>query len=122
MPAQIRPNRLEVNDRFPMLGFTIRTGGQPRLAEGAVATDPGLLAPDGKPRRSPSNFYNSRAGGKLEVAGEAVYVLPLDALARVVGAEKLYVGLATSPVGGPAAFTTDVLPSANSPYVSIKAL
>ena len=27
MTAQIRPNRLEVSDRFPMLGFAIRTEG-----------------------------------------------------------------------------------------------
>ena len=65
MPAQIRPNRLEVNDRFPMLGFTIRTHGEPRLAEVVVATEPALLTPDGKPRRNQGNFYSSRANGPL---------------------------------------------------------
>ena len=33
MAAQLRPNRLDVTDRFPMLGFTIRTDSPPRVAE-----------------------------------------------------------------------------------------
>ncbi len=123
MPAMIRPTRLEVNDRFPMLGFTIRTHGEPRRAEVAVATDPALLAPEGKARRSAGNFYSSRAGGPLAAPrGEAVYVLPPEILARFVGSEKLYFGLATAPATGPGAFEVEVLPTTDSPYVSLRAL
>src|SRR5438309_11964646 len=105
MPAMIRPNRLEVNDRFPMLGFTIRSHGEPRQAEVAVGTDPTLFGPEGKSRRSPSNFYSSRANGALSAPrGEVVYVLPSDVLARFVGSDKLYFGLATAPATGPANF------------------
>ena len=123
MPAMIRPNRLEVNDRFPMLGFTIRSHGEARQAEVAVGTDPALFGPQGKPRRSPSNFYSSRANGSLVAPrGEVVYVLPSEVLARFVGSQKLYFALATAPAGGPATFTIDQMPTADSPYVSLRAL
>jgi hypothetical protein len=29
MASTIRPNRLEVSDRFPVLGFTVKTGKDP---------------------------------------------------------------------------------------------
>lgn len=120
MPAQIRPNRLEVTDRFPMLGFTIRTRGEPRRAEIAIATDPGLFGPGGRAARRPSNFYSSRAGGTLEVArGEAVYVIPPEILAQFVGSERLYFGLATTGPSGPIQFEVDVMPTSASPYVSL---
>lgn len=123
MSAMIRPNRLEVNDRFPMLGFTIRTHGEPRRVEVAVATDPALLEPDGKGRRSPSNFYSSSAGGPLAAPrGETVYVVPSEVLARFVGSEKLYFGLATASATGPAQFEIDLMPTVDSPYVSLRAL
>src|ERR1700712_5185464 len=123
MPAQIRPNRLEVNDRFPMLGFTIRTHGEPRRAEIAVATDPALFTPGGKGKRGQSNFYSSRGVGPLSAPrGEAVFVLPPEVLARFVGSEKLYFGLATAPAGGSGGFDIDVMPTAASPYVSLRAL
>ncbi len=123
MPAQIRPNRLEVTDRFPMLGFTIRTRGEPRRAEIAIATDPGLFGPNGRAARRPSNFYSSRAGGTLEVArGEAVYVIPPEILAQFVGSERLYFGLATTGPSGPIQFEVDVMPTSASPYVSLHAL
>ena len=41
---------------------------------------------------------------------------------RAWSAPRSSIGLATSPVGSPPRFTTDVMPSANSPYVSIKSL
>ena len=123
MPAQIRPNRLDVNDRFPMLGFTIRTHGEPRRAEVVVGTDPALFAPEGKARRSPSNFYSSRGAGPLALPrGEAVYVLPPEVLARFVGSPKLYFGLATAPATGPGGFDVEVTPTPASPYVSLSAL
>ncbi len=50
MPAaQIRPTRLEVNDRFPMLGFTIRTQTPGSRAEGGINLGAGIIfGPDGE--------------------------------------------------------------------------
>ena len=56
MAAQIRPNRLDVTDRYPILGFTIRTDSPPRIAEVVVATDPELFT--AKEKRTSSNFYS----------------------------------------------------------------
>ena len=75
--------RLDVTDRFPMLGFTIRTDSPPRVAEVVLATDPALFAK--KEGRTPSNFYTSREHGLLSVPrGEAVYVVPPEVLARFI--------------------------------------
>jgi hypothetical protein len=123
MSAQIRPNRLDVNDRFPMLGFTIRTDGTPARAEVAVATDPEVFRADRKAQRSESNFYSSRARGPLAVPrGEAVYVLPAEVLARFVGQERLYFGLAITPETTGAKTEVAAMPTSGSPYVSIKNL
>lgn len=123
MPAQIRPNRLDVTDRFPMLGFTIRTpDAAPRRAEVALSTDPALLAPAGRSRRTPDNFFASRSIGELSIPrGEAVYVVPPEVLARFVGAERLYFGLATAS-NGAGRPEVDFLPTEASPYVSLHAL
>src|SRR3954463_10457857 len=120
MVAQIRPNRLDVNDRFPMLGFTIRPDGAPQRAEVAIATEPSLLGAQGKARRTSSNFYSSRAGGALNIPrGEAVYVVPPEVLARLVGAEPLSSGLATAPAGNGAAYQVAAMPTESSPYISL---
>jgi len=121
MQAQIRPNRLEVNDRFPLLGFTIRANEPDARAEVALATSPDLLAQAGKGRRTSSNFFSSRATGELVVPrGEAVWVVPPEILARFIGTERLYFGLAVAPRGGPMAVA--VMPTEASPYVSLRAL
>lgn len=123
MAAQIRPNRLEVNDRFPMLGFTIRTDGTPQRAEVAIATDLALFRPEHKGQRTAANFYSSRAGGALSVPrGEAIYVVPPEVLARFIGAERLYVALATTPERNGTTPHVDVLPGEGSPYISLKGL
>jgi hypothetical protein len=49
-------------------------------------------------------------------------VLPPDVLARFVGSEKLYFGLATAPATGPANFDVDMMPTEASPYVSLRTL
>ncbi len=111
MPAQIRPTRLEVSDRFPMLGFSIRAEGPLQRAEVALGSDPALFGAEGKARRTPANFYSTRAGGSLSVArGEAVFIVPPEVLARFIGNEKLYFGLAVGGEGGA------------SPYISLKGL
>ncbi|WP_157082802.1 hypothetical protein, partial [Sphingomonas asaccharolytica] len=121
MAAQLRPNRLDVTDRFPMLGFTIRTDSPPRVAEVVLATDPALFAK--KDGRSPSNFYSSREHGLLSVPrGEAVYVVPPEVLARFIAADKLWFGLATATPPTASDWMVDVMPTASSPYISLGGL
>jgi N-acetyl-anhydromuramyl-L-alanine amidase AmpD/V8-like Glu-specific endopeptidase len=122
MTTQIRPNRLEVSDRFPMLGFTVRTDGSAKRYEIAIGTSPDLFGPDGKSHRSRSNFYSTRAAGPLPIErGESVYVLPAEVLARFVGQEKLYYGLATAS-NGAAGVEVNTMPGLASPYINISRL
>jgi Papain-like cysteine protease AvrRpt2/Protein of unknown function (DUF3238) len=121
MPAQIRPTRLDVTDRFPMVGFRIRTDGGPSQAEVAIAVDPALFAPDRKKDRTAANFYSTRGNGGVRFQGsEAGYTVPPEVLARFIGNEKLYFGLATAGDGG--AMKVAVMPNETSPYISIKGL
>jgi hypothetical protein len=123
MPAQIRPTRLEVSDRFPMLGFNIRADeGSLRRAEVAIGADPGLFGPEGKAERSSANFYSTRGGGQLTLArGEGIFVVPPEVLSRFVGQEKLYFGLATAEEGD-GAMKVAVMPDTASPYISLRGL
>lgn len=124
MSTRIRPNRLEVSDRFPMLGFTVRTDGNAKRYEIAIGTSPDLFGPDGKSHRSRSNFYSTRAAGPLPIErGEAVYVLPAEVLARFVGQAKLYYGLATVGDGnGSGGTEVATIPGSGSPYISLSGL
>jgi V8-like Glu-specific endopeptidase len=96
MLGTIRPNRTEVSRSFPVLGFTIRAGTRPAWFEVALATDPSLLHPEHKDKRTAQNFYSSRASGPLEAAGgEAVYLVSPPILARFAGQDRLYYAVAT---------------------------
>ncbi len=118
MSAQIRPNRLAINDRFPMLGFTIRTDGEPRRAEVTIATSPDLFS--NKAARTSANFFSTGQLGPLSIPGdEAVYVVPPEVLARFIGSERIYFGLATAPAANGADYVVDAMPTADSPYISI---
>jgi N-acetyl-anhydromuramyl-L-alanine amidase AmpD len=122
MATQIRPNRLEVSDRFPMLGFTVRTDGNAKRYEIAIGTSPELFGADGKGRRSRDTFYSTRAAGPLPIErGESVYVLPSDILARFVGQKKLYYGLATFSNGASSAEVVS-MPKSGSPYINLAGL
>ena len=90
----IRANRESVNDRFSVVGFTVRT--ESPLFEVGVATDPQLFRTENRSRRSRRNFHSSRAAGVARARrGEAVYLVPPDVLANFIGQPKLYFGLAT---------------------------
>lgn len=90
----IRANRESIDDRFSVLGFTVRT--ESPLFEIGIATDPALFRPENRTRRSRQNFYSSRAVGAIRAPrGEAVYLVPPDVLGNFVGQRKLYFGLAT---------------------------
>ena len=123
MTAQVLFNRMDVTDRFPMLGLTIRTDGSPVRAEIAVGTHWELFRSDRKAQRTPTNFYSSRAASPLLVPrGEAIYVVPPEVLARFVGQDRLYVALATTPERTGATAEVAVMPTEGSPYVSLKGL
>src|SRR5207249_6409044 len=123
MANQIRPNRPEVNDRFPMLGFTIRTDGQAKGFEVAIAADYALFQSTAKDRRTKENFFSSRIAGPQPIErGEAVYVLPPEVLARFAGQEKLYYALATYSNGNTTGAEIAAVPTQGSPYISLKGL
>ena len=121
MPMQIRPNRIELNDRFPMLAFSLQSSEGQRCAEVVLVTQLALLAD--RSARTSGNFYSSREHGMLTVsASGAVYTVPPQVLARFIGAEKLYVGLASGSAPGSADWRLDVTPSETSAYVSLRGL
>ena len=120
MTAQIRPNRMEVNDRFPMLGFSVRTDEPNVEAEVVLANDISLFDPQNKAKRQANNFYTSRENGTLMVPrGEGVFVVAPEVLSRFIGTDKLYFGLATGHSGN-GGLKVDALPRAGSPYVSLR--
>lgn len=91
---RIQANRENIDDRFSVLGFTVRT--ESPLFEVAVATDPALFRSENRSRRTRSNFHSSRGAGAIRARrGEAVYLLPPEALAHFIGQPRLYFGLAT---------------------------
>lgn len=119
MTAQIRPNRMQVNDRFPMLGFAVRTAQPDVQAEVVLATAIDLFRPENRSRRTAANFYSSREHGLLAVPrGEGVFVVPSEVLARFIGQDKLFFALATGRAdqGG---LQVDASPREGSPYVSL---
>jgi hypothetical protein len=95
MRALIRANRLDVTDRFPMLGYTIRTDGTPQRAEVVLTTNPELLLAKNKSLRTTGTFFSTRGGPPLLVPrGEAVFIVPPDLMVRFAGQPKLFVALA----------------------------
>jgi V8-like Glu-specific endopeptidase len=90
----IRANRASIDDRFSVVGFTIRT--ESPLFEVGVATDPELFRVENRSRRNRRNFFSSRGAGGLRARrGEAVYLVPGDVLVNFLGNRRLYFGLAT---------------------------
>lgn len=120
MTAQIRPNRMEVSDRFPMLGFVVRTDEPNVEAEVVLANDIALFSPENRTRRTAANFYSSREQGTLMVPrGDGVFVVAPEVLARFIGSDKLHFGLATGhPNNG--GLKVDALPREGSPYISLR--
>lgn len=91
---RIQANRESIDDRFSVLGFTIRS--ESPLFEVGVATDPALFNPARRGERNRRNFFSSRSAGVMRARrGEAVYLVPPDVLANFVGQPRLYFGLAT---------------------------
>ena len=120
MTAQIRPNRMEVSDRFPMLGFVVRVDEPNVEAEVVLANDIALFSPENKNRRTAANFYSSQEQGTLVVPrGDGVFVVAPEVLARFIGSDKLHFGLATGRSGN-GGLKVDALPREGSPYISLR--
>ncbi|MBC7901553.1 MAG: hypothetical protein H7070_16040 [Saprospiraceae bacterium] len=79
--VEIIPNRRQIDDRFPVLGFTVKTGGLP-FYEVLATTERRFFAPEFAGERSAANFFSSRqANNQLQRAGDdSVYILPAAVL------------------------------------------
>ena len=118
MPS-IRANRDAIDDRFSVLGFTVRTDSP--LFEVGIATDPALFRQGA--RRTRRNFYSSRARGAIRARrGEAVYLVPADVLANFVGQSRLYFGLATYKEGSTSEPISVITPGAGNMYIDVSGL
>jgi V8-like Glu-specific endopeptidase/cell wall-associated NlpC family hydrolase len=118
--AVIRANRESIDDRSSVLGFTVSSD---HPFEIGLATEPELLHPQHRSRRTPGNFFSS---GLLRATpsqrGEAIYLVPPDVLARFIGQPRLYFGLADFREGDLSRPVSVRLPSEGSLYVSIAGL
>src|SRR5438067_1424001 len=76
-PPRIIPNRRQIDNRFPVLGFTVYTGSLSYF-EVLLSTDRSLFDPANAGRRSASNFYASRQdSGLIHITGgNAIYLVP----------------------------------------------
>ena len=121
MPVQIRPTRLDVTDRFPMLAFSLRSSDGPRIVEIILASDLALFT--NREGRNSGTFYSSREHGTLTVpTGGSVFTVPPEVVARFIAADRLYVGLASATAPGGQDWVVDVMPGPQSPYVSLRGL
>jgi N-acetyl-anhydromuramyl-L-alanine amidase AmpD/V8-like Glu-specific endopeptidase len=119
--AVIRANRESIDDRFSVLGFTVRS--ELPLYEIAVATEPELLRPDQRTRRNARNFFTSRLQRVMaSQRGESVYLLPPDAVARFIGQSRLYFGLATYRESDRSVPVSLRLPDRGTMYVGLTGL
>lgn len=119
MTARIEPKVREVSDRFPTLGFTIRSD-RPLEAEVALATDPSLFRPENDARRNASNFYSSREEGTTQRRpATSDFDVPARVLARFAGNDRLYFTLLLGRHGvdGP---PPEPLPHAGHAFVGLR--
>lgn len=117
--TRIRANRESIDDRFSVLGFTVNAD-QP-VYEIGLATDPDLLRPEHRARRTASNFYAS----PLQTArprSDAVYLVPPAVVARFVGQPRLYFGVATYAENDRTRPASVRRPDAGTMYVSLRGL
>ncbi len=119
--AVIRANRESIDDRFSVLGFTVRS--ELPLFEIGLATDPELLKPESRAKRTPGNFFTSRLLRALpSQRGEAVYLVPPEIVARFVGQQRLYFGLATYRESDRSTPISLRMPDRGTMYVSLSGL
>ena len=100
---RIRANRQEVDDRFPVLGFTVDTRGLPWY-EVILASQPSQFDPAHAHERDAS-FYSSRSDSGLISAETTVYTVPAAVLKRFAATRSIYytlVAYADQQLGGAA--------------------
>jgi hypothetical protein len=75
--VRITPNRQQIDNRFPVLRFTIHTDTLTHF-EVLLSSDPALFNEQNAGRRSNANYYSSRRDSGLiaSAGGEAVYLVP----------------------------------------------
>lgn len=98
---RIRANRQEVDDRFPVLGFTVDTRGLPWY-EVILASSPSHFDPARAHERDAS-FYSSRADSGLISAESTLYTVPSAVLKRFASGRSIYytlVAYADRELGG----------------------
>jgi hypothetical protein len=85
---KIVPNRRQIDNRFPILGFTIQTADHP-FYEVLLTTDRTLFNPANAGRRNASNFYASRQdSGLISTTGpDSLYLVPPAVLQGFAQAE-----------------------------------
>jgi hypothetical protein len=79
---EIIPNRKSIDDKFPVLGFTVKTGGLPYY-EVVITTKKELFAPAMASNRNSQNFYSSRQENNLLLqtnSNDSVYIVPASVL------------------------------------------
>lgn len=119
--AVIRANRESIDDRFSVLGFTVRS--ELPLFEIGLATDPELLRPESRAKRTAANFFTSRLlRASPSQRGEAVYLVPPEIVARFVGQQRLYFGLATYRESDRSTPISLRMPDRGTMYVSLSGL
>lgn len=118
----IRANRQQIDDRFPVLGFTVSTGGLPYY-EVVLAAEARLFDPRASSERNAANFYSSReAGGELIPASHEIYTAPAEALQRLAGARTIaYTVIAYADARGNGAVPAldPATPAAGAPTVQV---
>jgi hypothetical protein len=128
LPPAITSNRRRLDNRFPVLAFSVRTQGKPWF-EVLLTTDGSLFDPSNAARRTPANFYAGRQdGGLLRSAGdETAYVVPAAVLRRFVTARprptEIFYTAATydTPEGPPVLAHPVAYLSTMAPSVSLSA-
>jgi hypothetical protein len=85
----IRANSRQLDDRFPIAGFTVNCARK-RFFEVLLATDRMLFHPAHARRRHRSNFYSSREDSGLIPSSVEVYIAPSSVLQRFAGAPAIY--------------------------------
>jgi len=85
---RIRANRQEVDDRFPVLGFTVDTRGLPWY-EVILASQPAHFDPARAHERD-TTFYSSRSDSGLISAETTVYTVPSAVLKRFAPGRSIY--------------------------------
>lgn len=80
---EIIPNRRQIDNKFPVLGFTVKTGGLPYF-EVIVTIDKRLFAPDKAAERNSANFFSSRQPPANQLqstnSNDSVYIVPASVL------------------------------------------